>query len=103
MVRVVDTNEEQLKLWVEGESVHCRKKINIEVEGKVVRTEELIECCPDFSCCKPKLLATREVRESFLKGNEELRSAMCLTFLGSMLDTLPECSVHITDGDYGGV
>ena len=100
-MKIVDSYEEQLKLWVEGESVHCRKKLDIEVGGKVLRTEEIVECCPDFSCCKPKLLAPREVREAFASGNEELRSAMCLTFLGSMLDTLPEYSVHITNGDYG--
>ena len=41
------TYEKQVQLWVEGDSVH---------DG---------QCCPDFSCCRPELLAPKEERELF--------------------------------------
>jgi hypothetical protein len=42
---------EQLAMWVRGQSVH---------------DTERDECCPDFSCCNPELLAAKEEREHFL-------------------------------------
>lgn len=41
---------EQLKLWLEGTSVH---------------NPETDECCPDFSCCAPALQASNEERARF--------------------------------------
>lgn len=78
-------NREQLENWVKGKSVH-----NI-VDN---------ECCPDFSCCKPNLLASQEVRDEFLKAtnedNEKKVHAMLMQFLSKLLDDeLPGKSVHI--------
>jgi len=65
---------EQLNLWVEGQSIH---------------NDELGECCPDFSCCRPELLAPKEVREIFrhayLKGNEETTMRLLMEFLAKSL------------------
>lgn len=63
--------DEQLELWVKGESVH---------------NDERNECCPDFSCCKPNLLAPEHERRAFLeasqKGNHKATTSMLYEFLG---------------------
>ena len=63
------TVEEQLQRWVEGESI-C--------------PNENGECCPDFSCCNPKLLQPREVREAFAVANDDQRFNFLMNFLGAM-------------------
>lgn len=64
-------SEDQLKLWMKGESVH---------------NEERKECCPDFSCCKPYLLAPEHERKAFMeaheKGDEKTKWSMLIEFLG---------------------
>jgi len=62
--------DEQLKRWVDGESVHNSTRD---------------ECTPDFSCCKPQLLAPKEIRMKFLNANQAERSAMLAGFLGVLL------------------
>jgi len=62
------------------------------------------ECCPDFSCCNPELLAPKEVRELFYKadqtGNDKVCSRMLGEFLGKMVDAiLDEPKVHIAGLD----
>lgn len=63
-------SDEQLALWVNGESVH---------------NDERDECCPDFSCCRPDLLARQEDREEFMEGGAIVRDGMLLGFLGALL------------------
>lgn len=67
--------EEQLLLWVNGESIH---------------NKERGECCPDFSCCRPELLAPKEVRELFCKAyledNEDLMNRLLMEFLSRSLE-----------------
>ena len=62
------TADEQLELWVLGES-RC--------------PNDRDECCPDFSCCMPKLLADKKVREAFANADDEARAAMLGMFLGA--------------------
>jgi len=66
---------EQLNLWVEGQSTH---------------DDKLGECCPDFSCCRPELLAPKEVRELFCKAysedNEDLMHRLLMEFLSHALE-----------------
>lgn len=64
------TSEEQVKKWVKGKSIH---------------NTERDECCPDFSCCQPELLAPFEVREKFQDSGEEARFGMLAHFLGAAL------------------
>jgi len=63
--------EKQLKLWVKGKPVH---------------NDERNECCPDFSCCQPQLLAPEHERKTFLeayqKDNEKTLMSMSIEFLG---------------------
>ena len=83
------TYKEQLRLWVEGESVH-----DSDEKGE--------QCCPDFSCCKPELKAPKEERELFQqlylddKNNEYER--MLMMFLGRALPLLTDKRVYIAGG-----
>lgn len=64
------TPQEQMELWVKGESIH---------------NDERDECCPDFSCCKPELLASVAVRERFRDGTPQEQSSMLVDFLGALI------------------
>lgn len=66
------TREEQLNKWVDGISVHNDE------DG-----EE--ECCPDFSCCRPQLMATLEQRILF-RDHPEHRTSMLGMFLQAALE-----------------
>ena len=74
------TPQEQVELWVSGQSIH-----NSSVLGG--------ECCPDFSCCRPELLAPKEVREVFaeavITGNKKVEDRILMEFLGNLLSTIP--------------
>lgn len=43
------------------------------------------ECCPDFSCCQPHLLADEDARRAFVNGSPETRHRMLYGFLGKAL------------------
>lgn len=64
------TSEEQLKSWVEGNPVH---------------NPDRDECCPDFSCCRPGLLASEEERKRFYAGDSKTRNEMLTIFLKRMI------------------
>lgn len=61
------TYQEQLDLWVAGESVHGD------------------QCCPDFSCCKPELRADADVRRAFAAASESERYAFLGVFLSAAM------------------
>jgi hypothetical protein len=73
------TSDEQLAEWVKGNSIH---------RGE--RGSPDSECCPDFSCCEPSLLAPKHERQAFAKADEAIRHQMLMGFLGRMIDALPE-------------
>jgi hypothetical protein len=66
------TSEEQLARWVEGEPVH-RAGPN----GG--------ECCPDFSCSRPELLALPEIRRAFAAADDAGRMKWLGYFLRAAL------------------
>lgn len=76
-IKLVDTHEEQLGLWVKGESVHVKTTI---------MGVESFECCPDFSCCHPSLKAPYEERRHFASLSEKARTPMLMAFLGKLVD-----------------
>ena len=80
--------EEQLKLWVEGTPEHC------DATG---------ECCPDFSCCKPELLASEDERRVFAEAvatsNEDLKMQMLGNFLRRAFE---KHRVHVAGEDTTG-
>ena len=72
------TSDEQLASWVGGKSIH-----NVD-KG---------ECCQDFSCCQPELLAPQAERELF-RDRPEVRHQMLMGFLGRALASWGD-KIHI--------
>jgi hypothetical protein len=66
--------DKQLEEWVKGNSIH---------------NDERDECCPDFSCCQPDLLADEKARLIFVKAfkenDQETQNSMLMMFLGNLL------------------
>lgn len=77
------TSDEQLERWVAGDSVH---------------NPDTNECCPDFSCCEPALLAAKEVRERFRDANQHDRFEMLGMFLRCAVAHAGAADVYVADG-----
>jgi len=65
------TVDEQLSEWVKGNSL-CPNNLG--------------ECCPDFSCCQPELLADEVTRVAFANGTKETRHSLLGGFLGAAME-----------------
>jgi len=76
----------QLSCWVDGVPLH-----NLKAD----------ECCPDFSCCRPELLAEKQVRDAFFRGDSSTRTQMLGMFLGAAFATADE-RVYIAGVDDPG-
>lgn len=80
--------DDQLELWVKGTPVHNKDRD---------------ECCPDFSCCKPELLADVATREAFYRAYKEkdgkTTGRMLGMFLGAAIAAASDKKVHIVDPD----
>lgn len=74
-VRMVETEEEQLKLWHKGESCHVRVGFSY-------------ECCPDFSCCYSECAHTFDVRDKYMRASKRNRACMRSKFLQEFADRL---------------
>lgn len=82
-VEMVATGQEQLQRWLEGRSCHTPVGHDF-------------ECCPDFSCCYPSLMATQEERERFIRGDRKTRDAMCGSFLVRLMElNVSDGKVHV--------
>lgn len=72
--------QEQLTRWVAGNS-QCPNSDN--------------ECCPDFSCCVPKMKWPQAAREAFAAGGQRKREEMMCGVVDALIaDPL----VHVTGG-----
>ena len=79
------TADKQLAEWVKGNSIH---------------NDTRDECCPDFSCCQPELLADEATRTAFEAANDEDRMQFLGMFLGAgMAAMMPEKKVYIAGVD----
>jgi len=79
------TPDEQVDLWVQGRSVH---------------NPDRDECCPDFSCCQPDLLAPVEVRKAFQAAGEQQRIKFLSQFLGALVEKMaPTKDIYVATGD----
>jgi hypothetical protein len=65
------TSNEQLTEWLKGNSL-C--------------PNDRGECCPDFSCCSPTLLADKKSRRVFVDGDEETRHGFLGIFPGKAME-----------------
>jgi hypothetical protein len=77
------TPEQQLEAWTKGESL-CPN-----TRG---------ECCPDFSCCRPKLLWPPEKRAAFVAANQGTREKMLMGSLGAAIAEASE-KAYVTRGE----
>lgn len=82
------TPTEQILEWQKGNSIH---------------NTERDECCPDFSCCRPELLADQMIRNKFvvasLSDDTATVNSMLFDFLGKAISTYePKKKVYLTDG-----
>jgi len=81
----VTTSEEQLRLWVLGNPQHNTARD---------------ECCPDFSCCRPELLAPERDRKRFAQaraeGDDKMEQRFLMRWLGRSISTYaPEKKIYI--------
>ncbi len=90
-----DLNDEQLRRWVDGDPQHIGD-----------RKDPTSQCCPDFSCCRPELLAPPDVRRAFVAAGPNGRGAFLGGFLGAMIaaaqvsgDIDPEKKIAIATGE----
>lgn len=74
------TPDEQLSQWVAGNPIHNNER---KIGGREMRGGE---CCPDFSCCNPKLLAPEAERIRF-RDNPAARDSMLVEFLARLLES----------------
>jgi hypothetical protein len=77
------TPDEQLARWVSGESI-CPNTQH--------------ECCPDFSCCQPKLAWPMDRRAKFVAADQSTREKMMMGALGS-LAAQTVAKLYVTRGD----
>ena len=78
------TPDQQLDAWVEGRPIHH---------------VERGECCPDFSCCRPDLLAPAHERKTYVRLTERDRHHMRMVFLAR---AFAGHNVHIVDDSPAG-
>jgi len=81
-------------MFIVGEEMDCDEQLKLWLEGKPVHNYERDECCPDFSCCNPHLLASEEERKEFIlavnSGNLSAQIAMLGEFLGRLCSYISE-------------
>ena len=73
--------DQQLVAWVDGRPV-CPN-----TDG---------ECCPDFSCCMPKLLWPPEKRVAFAKADQKAREKMMMGAPVALIEAVSDTSVRVT-------
>lgn len=82
--------DKQLQSWLDGKPIHNKRRD---------------ECCPDFSCCRPHLLAPPEIRQMFcnatLRNDQETVDKLLTQFLMRLLDNeAPDKKVHVAGDPY---
>lgn len=95
------TDEQQLILWMQGRLVGKKEKAHV---VRYIAGKKIEECCPDFSCCSPELLAPYRLRKEFFNYPES-RHKMLMGFLGQLLANMPKqkkSKIYLTDGRHEG-
>jgi len=80
-----------------GKALTPERQVALWVQGKPACPNTNGECCPDFSCCRPKLLARTVVRKRFAAAGRKERQRMCMDFFGAFIASMPrgDKRVHI--------
>ena len=94
-----EAQEHQLSEWVAGRPWHNPfDHDDVRHDGDTMRGE----CCPDFSCCRPSMLAPKEAREAFAKSGDSERMGMLGMFLsGAVSDATKDTEIkaHVSTGE----
>jgi len=93
----------------------CSHQLNEWVKGNPIHNNVDDECCPDFSCCKPKNIQPLNIRETFKAvcvavtkegfnpdnhPHYDTKMGMLMSFMNNAFgDELSKKKVHITDGN----
>lgn len=77
-------HHEQLVDWAAGKPRHLHRTDN-----------EVDQCCPDYSCCRPELLASPEVRNAFLSSSLENRRRFHVAFIAACGIACPALTDHV--------
>ena len=77
------TPDEQLRRWALGDAVCPNSKH---------------ECCPDFSCCNPKLGWPMERRQKFIEADQGTREKMMMGAFGVLVESVDK-KAYVTRGD----
>jgi len=104
-----------MKLKGNNYKERCNNQLEEWVKGNPIHNKIDDECCPDFSCCKPKFLAPFEIRQTFKevckKADEEefnpkyhpyddAKMGMLMSFMGAAFnEELSKKKAYITDGN----
>ena len=73
-----------------GKALTPERQVALWVQGKPACPNTHGECCPDFSCCRPKLLVPPAVRKRFAAANPKERERMCTDFFGAFVASMPQ-------------
>lgn len=77
--------EYQLSEWVEGRPWHNPfDHDDTRHDGNTSHGE----CCPDFSCCSPHMMASEEARKAFADAKGEDRTRLLFGFLGGLVNDI---------------
>ena len=78
------TDVESVNEVLDSESM--KKQLDDWVNGISTHNHEHDMCCPDFSCCVPDCLASKEERIAFANGDNQTRLNMCMNFLRIVME-----------------
>ena len=105
------TPDEQLELWLKGESIHNHERWYDVVDDKGIivsrKRMEGGECCPDFSCCNGGIMVDKEIREVFVAAsktrNEAVTMRMLMQFLAGAFPQAHVAGLEASRREGGGV
>lgn len=76
--------QEQLLDWAAGRPRHFHRE-----------RDGYDQCCPDYSCCRPELLQSPEVRNAFLSADLETRRRFHVAFIAACGFTCDALEDHL--------
>lgn len=83
--------------------MNINEQVDEWVNGNPVHNDERDECCPDFSCCVPEVMASDQEREQFSEAyynnDTKTQNEMLSNFLQRMVTHKTSKKVHIAGED----
>ena len=90
--------KQEIKIIGKTYKSRVKCQTNYWLNGKSIHNHIDDECCPDFSCCKPHLLADKKTRKKFVSANDTERENMLWNFLGELLVLDKKKKVFVSNG-----